>query len=286
MATGTNKYPGDSLQKLQETEREILAVFDSFCRNHELTYFIDSGTCLGAVRHGGFIPWDDDIDVGMPYEDYLRFLQLAESSLPQGYAVYTPQNNPAQAIFSAKMIKKGTFFSTGELEKGNEFEGIFIDVFPYFRLDSNPSVARKQARTSRYWQSMSYLRHVRHVRLPQNAPLKPLLQLACSIVHRTIAQLWTTPQMFAKVMRALEAGDQAGEWTSICYTAYGAHADEVLFPVREIAFDDLTVFAPNDCHAYLKSHFGDYMKLPPEDRRFTHAPVILDFGDGVNVIEQ
>lgn len=62
------------------------------CKDHNLVYFIDSGTCLGAVRHGGFIPWDDDIDIGMPQKDYFKFLQIAPKYLPSGYSVHSCDN--------------------------------------------------------------------------------------------------------------------------------------------------------------------------------------------------
>ncbi|MDO5118693.1 MAG: LicD family protein [Coriobacteriales bacterium] len=279
------KYPGNSLERLQEVQRELLGVFDRVCREQGLTYFIDSGTCLGAVRHGGFIPWDDDIDVGMPYDDYVRFLEIAPQVLPDGYGLYTPDNNPNQAIFSAKLVKEGTCFSAGELKGNDAHEGIFIDVFPYCRLDSNPKVAAKQVKTARFWQSLSYLRHVRTPHIPKKAPFKPLLKAGCLVAHFTVAQLWSTPQMRDKVFRAFQDADGQGNWTSVCYTAYGQHDDATLFPVKEVTFDDMRVFAPHDCDGYLRNHFGDYMTLPPEDERYTHAPAILDFGDGINVIE-
>ena len=78
-------YPEGALERLQKEELKILEVIDSICRKHGLTYFIDAGTTLGAVRHGGFIPWDDDADVGMPYEDYKKFCEIAPHELPEGY---------------------------------------------------------------------------------------------------------------------------------------------------------------------------------------------------------
>lgn len=95
----TGPYPGDALSRLQEEERGILKVIDELCRKHGLTYFIDAGTTLGAVRHGGFIPWDDDADVGMPYDDFNRFCELAKTELPEGYSLHDWSNTPGYCSF-------------------------------------------------------------------------------------------------------------------------------------------------------------------------------------------
>lgn len=80
------------LRKLQLTELEILDVISCFCKERGISWFMDSGTCLGAVRHGGFIPWDDDIDIGMLREDYDVFCEAAARELPDGYSLHTPLN--------------------------------------------------------------------------------------------------------------------------------------------------------------------------------------------------
>ena len=77
-------------RRIQLKELEILKVFQDICRRHGLRYFAIGGTCLGAVRHKGFIPWDDDIDVAMPYEDYLEFQRIAETDLPESYGILNP----------------------------------------------------------------------------------------------------------------------------------------------------------------------------------------------------
>ena len=83
---GQSPYPEDSLQRLQAVDLEIAAAVDKICRENDIDYFIDGGTLLGAVRHGGFIPWDDDIDIGMPKDDFDRFCEIAPALLPKGYS--------------------------------------------------------------------------------------------------------------------------------------------------------------------------------------------------------
>ena len=81
------QYEQDELRRLQLVELDILRDIDKVCREHGIRYFLDSGTLLGAVRHGGFIPWDDDVDLGMPRHDYERFLEIAPRALGDAYVV-------------------------------------------------------------------------------------------------------------------------------------------------------------------------------------------------------
>ena len=84
---GQSPYSEDSLKRLQTIDLEIVAVIDRICRENGIDYFIDGGTLLGAIRHGGFIPWDDDIDIGMPKDDFDRFCEITPALLPKGQGV-------------------------------------------------------------------------------------------------------------------------------------------------------------------------------------------------------
>ena len=84
----------------------------------------------------------------------------------------------------------------------------------------------------------------------------------------------------------VESGDGLGEWTNIFYADWGTYANDVLFPVVPMKFGDMTIPVPHDADAFLKTLYDDYMTVPPEEDRFTKPPLILDFGDGVNVIER
>lgn len=279
-------YPEGALERLQKEELKILEVIDSICRKHGLTYFIDAGTTLGAVRHGGFIPWDDDADVGMPYEDYKKFCEIAPHELPEGYSYHDWNNTPGYYAFWPKIFRDGTRFVDNLARQAGLNQCIFVDVFPYRVLDENPKISNSKRKEASLWERMLYLHYLEYPKIPKGTPLRGLSVQACRLVHKTVAQLWT-PQMMKKYFdRALDTSRPGDEWVDACYATRVKYKTDVLFPVRDIDFDGLTLKAPHDCDAYLKNLYGDYMSLPPEDERYTHLPVILDFGDGINVMDR
>ena len=156
----------EALKKLQETELDILLVIAAFCEERGIEWFMDSGTALGAMRHGGFIPWDDDIDIGMMRGDYERFIELAQDGLPAGYSLQTFDNNETFAGLFAKVYKEGTAFHTKETIEAGCDQGIFVDVFPYDVLAADAGQRARQLKTARTWQSASYLYHAKTITVP------------------------------------------------------------------------------------------------------------------------
>ena len=110
---------------------QILCATDKICTEHHLTYWLEGGTLLGAVRHHGFIPWDDDMDISMPRKDYEQFLKIAPQLLPKDLFLQTQQSDPQYKLPIAKIRKRGTLLiETGETGNENYCHGIFIDIIP------------------------------------------------------------------------------------------------------------------------------------------------------------
>lgn len=279
-------YPDDVLKRLQEELLDILLVLDEICKNNDLPYFINGGTLLGAIRHGGFIPWDDDIDIGLLHEDYLKFVDVAKRELPEGYVLCLPESIPNQTETWAKVIKKGTrFIDTIASEAGFE-QGIFVDVFDFREFDADPKKAAKQVRGTVFWQRMSYLRCIANPHIPKGTRFKPLVRLGLRATHALAARFFSQEMILKNFEKAWQADTPGGQWIDCAFGYRKPYPTDVLLPVRPIEFCGKTVLGPNKPEVFLQTLFGDdYMQLPPVEDRHNHTPLILDFGDGVNVME-
>ena len=121
------------LRKVQLTELEILEKIDEICKKNNINYFLIGGTLLGDVRHKGFIPWDDDIDIGMLREDYEKFINvcLKNGALGKDYYLHCNESDDDYFIPFIKVKKNNTTFAEKNIENINTHKGIFLDIFPY-----------------------------------------------------------------------------------------------------------------------------------------------------------
>lgn len=282
--SGNGPYPGDSLQRLQRIEIGILKAIDAVCRENGLVYFLDGGTCLGAVRHGGFIPWDDDADIGMPYADYQKFLQIAPKALPEGYSLHTCTNSEGFSALWSKVYKDGTRFIDANSKEASSNQGIFVDVFPFFPMESDEKARAKQIRSCANWQYMSYLHAFSRPKIPNGTPLKPLAELGCKVMHYTVARAFDSAECQRRLFLEARAKKPGELWFDPCYATWGPFRKDWIFPTQPVDFDGVTLQAPRDTDRFLTALYGSYMELPPESERYTHLPEVLDFGDGVNVM--
>lgn len=276
------QYEQDELRRLQLVELDILRDIDKVCREHGIRYFLDSGTLLGAVRHGGFIPWDDDVDLGMPRRDYERFLKVAPNALGEKYVVCEPRSHPEFAGMFTKVWRRGTRFSTDETIEAGVDQGIFVDVFPYDVLHADEKIARKQRRRCRLWQSASYLLHSRYVNVPHGGMLGALEKASCFAAHAgariTLNHDGVVRSFESWALRGSECPGRT--YMNMSYVEGSAYPAEVLAPGSELLFEGLPFPVPARAEAYLETMYGsNWRVLPPIEARRNHAPIALDFGD-------
>lgn len=277
------EYSKKDLRRLQLVELDILKAIDGVCQNYGISYFLDSGTLLGAKRHGGFIPWDDDIDIGMPRDDFERFLNVAPEVLGDDYVVVDPFKDNRQAGLFAKVWKKGTKFFTEETIEAGIDQGIFIDIFPYDLVASEKKKRNKQLRSCLAWQSLSYLYHSKVIVVPHSGLMGSAEKIACRIAH-SFVRLALNPTRIYRSFRkyALSAKNDklATECACMNYVQGSIFPKEVLFPTAQIEFEASTFPAPANPEEYLRILYGEtWGELPPLEKRRNHAPVELAFGD-------
>ena len=253
---------------------DTLRFFTEFCKEHHLTYYCCGGTAIGAVRHHGLIPWDDDIDVFMPRPDYDRFIQLTASVQWDDYELVTPYNKDDYPLSYAKLCNRHTTL----IEEADKLcvYGLFIDIFP---LDGAPDdIEEGHALVHRFVKTRYKLEAVSsHYSFIEY--IKLLLQPKewGRFVRKTIAFFFRQPYRRSLLRQLSDICYQQDYETAKNVINYcGAYGVKELFPKEWIKdrepfnFEGITVYLPSDYDNYLRHIYGDYMQLPPEEKRVAH----------------
>lgn len=255
------------LRELQMIEFEILSVFDSVCEEHGLTYYLAYGTLLGAVRHKGFIPWDDDIDLLMPRPDYEKLITLlSEGALPQEYS-FGDLDDPSYIYPYMKIFKGNTSVLEKKLESPFNESLIWIDVFP---MDGLPESPIKRAYTFMITQTLRNLLYTAIVRTDHLEGKERFGTILLKPVSRLIGPHRISLLIDRNARRyRYEKSNHAGNvvWAEGSKEA----VDKTFFtPTVEILFEGKEFPAPERYQEHLHDQYGDYMQLPPEDQRASH----------------
>lgn len=271
----------NELKKLQLTELEILKVIDDFCNKHNIEYSLYAGTMLGAVRHHGFIPWDDDLDICMSRENYDRFIAEWNCSAPKGYILQNKDNTPAFSQSFSKIRKENTTFFQELDTPGQYHMGIFVDVFPIDRMPNG--VIKKQ---------LFYFRCMKYQLLTREF-IPPKGNLFIRIVSKMI--LWITPKKSRQRKRnnLLDKITQYNNESCNNMVAIETVSTfrtplpmDLLDTFISIDFEDGIFKCSKKYEEYLRIKYSDYMQLPPVDERtWTHHPIIIDFEHNYEELE-
>jgi len=262
-------------------ECEILSVIADLCDQENIPWFLDSGTALGAMRHNGFIPWDDDIDIGMFRDDYVHFLEVAEQRLPQGYSIHTTENTKNYACHWAKVYKDDTKFVTQETLDGKIDMGIFIDVVPYDALASEGPDRKQQVSIALRNTRLLYLYYSKHIVVPHRGILGKLERFSCFLGHYLVRLLYSPEKITNSFKRAIEMGklsDQVhAQYLCLAYPYVAPLERDDVFPTTMAQFEGRQFPVPGKTDRYLTKLYGNWRQLPPEEDRRTHMPLQLVF---------
>ncbi|MBR5480451.1 MAG: LicD family protein [Bacteroidaceae bacterium] len=246
---------GSPLRLQQLRMKEMLKVLDGICRKHDIPYWIASGTLLGCMRHGGFIPWDDDLDVEMLRSDYKRLLRILPRELPEWMELQHRDTDPNYFYSYAKLRDKNSLLEeTNGYDRIFRMKGIYIDIFP-------------QEKCPLWMQKLSChtLGHVykvmKDMRISEPERLKKVA-FWYNLNHRLIYPLM---RLASLLFPSLLVRHTFGvPFHTAC------HVDEV-FPIGRAKFEDLEVSVPHDSDAYLKRKYGDYLRMPDVDALNPHV---------------
>ena len=273
-----------ALHKLQQEEYEILCAVARLCAENDVKWILDSGTALGAARHGGFIPWDDDIDISMTRSEFNKFLKIAEEQLPSEYELNTFDNTPSFAGFFAKITKKGTEFVNNESLASEYKQGIFIDILVHDTLSPLDGERRKQLLNASRWQKMSYLYHSSFINVPHKGLLGKVESFGCLLTHYALRAIIRNRDVlkyhFSKSIIDETPAVSGDVIKNLSYDSDASLPYEMVYPATSIKFMDSLFPAARNIDNYLTEMYGNWQDLPAPDARHTHLPVRLVFSDG------
>ena len=261
------------MNELQKKQLEILKEFIRVCDKHNLKYFLVGGTALGAIRHKGFIPWDDDIDVGMPRDDYDKYIELQNEYEGTPYFIQTWKSDPHYTYNFAKLRDSSTTFIENFYKNHRINHGVWIDIFPIDGMSKEMKPREKLAgRVKRIWFNV-YLAYLpglfRHIR--KEMFFKDLgLNIVAGLFYIFDIAHYRNKHIDRLVKRIpLSEAVQAGNH-------FGFNMKKEAMPVEmfkefvKVPFEDIEAYVLKDHDKYLTYLYGDYMKLPPADKQVGH----------------
>lgn len=264
------QYKDIELEKLKKVEVELLKTFIEICQKYHLTYYLTGGTLLGAIRHKGFIPWDDDIDICMKRSDYIKFKNVVNKELPSYYFFQDCNSDINYKMTYAKIRDSRTTFIENSSKNTDINHGVYIDIFPLDNLPKSKYLRRKMITLRRGVNS--YCQSSLNVYKPISTRIKQfflsfffLFQSSQKVINR-----------FDKL--CLKYGNKDSD-KIICYGGIYGNKDifnsEWFNSTCEVEFEHIKVSAPIGYDAILKQLYKDYMSLPPVEKRVPHHEIYI-----------
>lgn len=252
----------EQLAELKRAELDILRVFVDVCRKLNLRYYLLGGTLLGAVRHQGFIPWDDDIDVGMLRADYEIFLEKAQALLPENLFLQTVFTDPDYRMCFAKIRNSNTTFVETAANTLRINHGVFIDIFP---LDYYPENEQEQKRLA-LRKKLYNRRSLCGMNLGTSGPKQKVKDMLLRAAYPSLEQvIRKRERLYKGVSPSGLVANHGGAWGKkeiVPAQWYGEGAP--------LLFEGLQVNGPAEYDKWLTQVYGDYMQLPPVEKRVGH----------------
>lgn len=262
-------------KRLWFEEIKLVEVFINICKKHNLKYIAEGGTLLGAIRHNGFIPWDDDIDLAMPRDDYDKFITIAKDELPDGLFLqhYNTEKKYPNGHIQIRNSNTTFFIKTSynDLRSGKNC-GIFIDIFPLDNLPDDYSKRQKHAKKIKLIRALAF-----HKLYKETKGIK-------GIIYSCLANLYFLFNGFEKSIGKM---DKLGmkyhnKTNTIGYATFMPTNEKNIFPSNIIdaieyhQFNNIEIAIPKKYDEYLKTQFGNYMEIPEDKNGSVHGLAYFD----------
>ncbi len=262
-------YNVEITKKIQQHALEIMKAVHKACVENGIKYYLAEGSVLGAIRHDGFIPWDDDLDIMMFREDYERFIRLSNDILPDNLYVQTPDNQKYSHNMFVKVREKNTLYEEEFNKDRNYPRGIFIDVFPIDYVKENSLWFRIKMKIVFILKKMYFFQRYKNANI--------VYKFIAHLLPHKLCYKWTK-----KLTRNTKPSKYCINSLSNYKWTKQFRSVDILGNGTLHKFEDVEFFVPEKADEYLSQIYKDYMQLPPEEQRgvqHTVVRVLFDYDD-------
>ena len=272
----SKRYDDETLKHLQQVELKILKYFIEVCEENDLTYFMYAGSLIGVIRHQGFIPWDDDIDVIMFREDFEKLNKIFENNIDEDYRFFNVLNEETYHYTWGRLTLKDTLFREWWGNQVDYTPNIFIDIFILDNISNN-----KIKKFFHKWSGFALNQMTMYsiLKYENESKLKEIIQQTIHYILKALPiSTMTIKKQCVKTFTKYQNEDciEVCDFPSENQMQMSFRTDWL--PPKKGKFEDIEVTIPNNYDKILRLDFDDYMELPPEDSRFNPAPEEIDFG--------
>ncbi|MCR0263982.1 LicD family protein [[Clostridium] innocuum] len=276
-----NKNEFYDIKRLQKIQLDILKDIDIFCKKYNITYYITMGTLLGAIRHGGFIPWDDDIDIDMMRDDYDKFNELFLKENQEKYFLQNYLTDKQYFNINYTKIRLNNTKRVGfNMDNIDQHHGISIDVFPIDKVSENKKDRFRQRRKIRI---LTYLAVAKAGYTSTKTKKRDKLFLKLIHILLTPFSMYS----LGKILEKIKTEQNNTNTDLVARTHYIKGGETVVFNKEiygkpaQLYFEKTRFPAPNQYIKFLEQVYGDYLQLPPANKRFNYNHVVkyVDFGE-------
>ena len=255
------EYDEATLKKVQQTEMEILRDFIKVCDENNLTWFGDAGSGIGALRHKGFIPWDDDIDVMLPRKDFDKMMEVIKRDYSDKYSIANVETMKNYPLMTTRIMMKGTTFIEEPLKNIKCDLGIFLDVYPLDNISDDEEELKKQAKAAWFWSKLLILRHVAFPVLPYKGVKAKITHIATAIIHAglvvfRISHNWIAGKCLKIASRYNDVDTKRMAFLFDTDPYYHIMLKDEIYPLQMYDFEDIKMPLPANEDEKLRNMYG------------------------------